>query len=75
MVAILTRQPGPVGTWERLLEGKTDADFVPYAPSGRYAKGQFVAHARFGKGVVVEATATNVQIQFRDAVKKLGHGL
>jgi hypothetical protein len=31
MLAVLTQQPGPCGTWEQLLEGKVDADFAPYA--------------------------------------------
>lgn len=75
MLAVFAKQPGPIGTWERLLEGKTDADFVPYSVSHRYERGQLVQHAKFGKGAVVEVTPTNAQIVFRDGPKKLGHGL
>jgi hypothetical protein len=65
----------PDKTWEQHLEGKSDADFVPYAMSARFTRGQLLSHPKFGKGVVVAVDATNVQILFQDGTKKLGHGV
>jgi hypothetical protein len=65
----------PEKSWEQHMEGKTDADFVPYAMSSRFTKGQLVTHGKFGKGIVIAVDATNVQILFQDGTKKLGHGV
>jgi hypothetical protein len=65
----------PELTWEQHMEGKNDGDFVPYAMSSRFTKGQLVTHTKFGKGVVVSVDATNVQILFQEGTKKLGHGV
>jgi hypothetical protein len=65
----------PEKTWEQHMEGKADDAFTPYAMSGRYAKGAFVSHPKFGKGIVVAVDTTNVQILFQDGTKKLGHGV
>jgi hypothetical protein len=64
----------PEKTWDEQVEGKGDEDFAPYNLGERYAKGQLVAHSKFGKGVVVDADATRVEILFQDGKKKLGHG-
>jgi hypothetical protein len=61
-------------TWTETMEGKGDDAFSPYALAERYAKGQLVTHAKFGKGIVVEADAHKVEILFEDGKKKLGHG-
>jgi hypothetical protein len=60
--------------WEKAVEGQADAAFAPYALTTRYAKGQLVSHAKFGRGVVVDAEASRVEILFQDGKKKLGHG-
>ena len=65
----------PDKTWEEHMEGKTDADFVNYAMSSRFTKGQLLTHPKFGRGIVVAVDATNVQIMFQDGTKKLGHGV
>lgn len=64
----------PEKTWEEQLEGKSDEGFLPYALSDRYAKGQLILHTKFGKGVVVDADASRVEILFQEGKKKLGHG-
>lgn len=64
----------PEKTWEEQMEGKPDDAFAPYAMSERYAKGQLVLHTKFGKGVVVDAEPTRVEILFQEGKKKLGHG-
>jgi hypothetical protein len=65
----------PEKNWEQHMEGKTDTDFLPYAMSNRYVLGAFVAHSKFGRGIVVSVDSTNVQILFQDGTKKLGHGV
>lgn len=64
----------PEKTWEELTEGKTDADFVPYVLSERFTKGQLIHHAKFGRGVIVDADTTRIEILFQEGKKKLGHG-
>ncbi len=64
----------PEKTWEELVEGKADGDFVPYLLSERFAKGQFIHHAKFGKGVIVDADTSRIEILFQEGKKKLGHG-
>ncbi|AKU96716.1 hypothetical protein AKJ09_03380 [Labilithrix luteola] len=64
----------PEKTWEEQVEGKGDDAFVAYALSTRFTKGQLVTHPKFGKGVVVDADASRVEILFQDGKKKLGHG-
>lgn len=61
-------------SWNEYVDGKADELFIPYALSERFAKGQLVLHNKFGKGVVVDADATRVEILFQDGKKKLGHG-
>ena len=65
----------PEKTWDEHMDGKKDADFHKYAMSDRYAKGAFVMHPKFGKGIVVAIDATNVQILFQEGINKLGHGV
>lgn len=64
----------PEKTWDEQVDGKPDDAFTPYALSERYAKGQLVLHTKFGKGVVVDADASRVEILFQEGKKKLGHG-
>ncbi|MBX3212239.1 MAG: hypothetical protein KF850_09415 [Labilithrix sp.] len=64
----------PERSWEELTDGKPDDAFAAYVLSERYAKGQLVQHAKFGKGVVTDADASRVEILFQEGKKKLGHG-
>jgi hypothetical protein len=64
----------PEKTWEEHVADKPDADFIPYVLSEKFAKGQFLLHTKFGKGVVVDADAARVEILFQEGKKKLGHG-
>ena len=68
------KPPEAEKTWEESTEGKADDQFVPYAMTERYAKGQLILHSKFGKGVVVDADAQKVEILFQEGKKKLGHG-
>jgi hypothetical protein len=64
----------PEKTWEEQVEGKADDAFVSYQLSERYTKGQLILHSKFGKGVVLDADASRVEILFQEGKKKLGHG-
>jgi hypothetical protein len=63
----------PVKTWGEQVTGKPEADFTPYAMTARFAKGAFIQHAKFGKGVVVEVEGPRVEVLFEEGTKKLGH--
>jgi len=64
----------PEKTWEEQVAEKPDDAFTPYNLADKYTTGQFLLHSKFGKGVVVEADATRVEILFQEGKKKLGHG-
>jgi hypothetical protein len=65
---------GPEPTWAD-VESKPDDAFLPFALSTRYAKGSLILHPKFGKGLVVEADATRIEVLFQDGKKKLGHAV
>ncbi|MBX3228375.1 MAG: hypothetical protein KIT84_06965 [Labilithrix sp.] len=64
----------PEKSWEEQVEGKEDESFVPYRLADKYTKGQLLLHTKFGKGVVVDADTSRVEILFQEGKKKLGHG-
>ncbi|MCL2723190.1 MAG: hypothetical protein FWD69_02025 [Polyangiaceae bacterium] len=68
-----TKPSAPEKSWEEQIEGKADSEFVPYALSTQFVKGQLVTHPKFGKGVVVSADSSKVEILFQEGKKKLGH--
>jgi hypothetical protein len=68
-----SKPKAPEKTWAEHVEGKTDADFSPYALGSTYVLGALVAHSKFGKGVVIEVEAQKVNVLFEDAPRKLGH--
>ncbi len=63
----------PEKTWAEHLEGKGDDAFVPYAMTSRFAKGQLLAHPKFGKGIVVGVEGQRIEVLFEEGPKKLGH--
>jgi hypothetical protein len=68
-----SKKKAPEKTWAEEIEGKTDADFTPYALSTRFAKGALIQHASFGKGVVRDVVGTRIEVLFEAGIKKLGH--
>ena len=65
----------PEKSWTDLVTGQAEEAFQPFSLKTRYAKGDFVAHPTFGKGVVLNASPTVIDVQFKDGKKKLGHGM
>lgn len=55
------------------MADKPDDAFQPYALSSHFGKGALVAHAKFGRGVVVAANRSTVEVLFAEGRKKLGH--
>lgn len=60
--------------WADAVGAKPDGAFVPYAATQAMPPGAFVSHAKFGKGLVVDAEPGKVTILFEDGTKKLVHG-
>ncbi len=69
-----SKPEGPEPVWAD-VESKPDASFVPFAMSSRYAKGDLILHAKFGKGLVLGAEPTRIEVLFQDGKKKLGHAV
>ena len=63
----------PEKSWEEQVANKADSEFIAYALTTRLEKGQLVTHPKFGKGIVLHADASKVEILFQDGKKKLGH--
>ena len=68
------KPPEPEPTWAE-VEGKPDESFVPFVLSSRYAKGDLIKHPKFGKGMVITAEPTRIEVLFQDGKKKLGHAV
>ncbi len=68
--------PPPTGlpNLDEVLADKADSDFVAYAPSRTFNRGDLVNHARFGKGYVVGTDTSRAEILFAEGLKKLAHG-
>jgi len=71
---VWAKPPEPEPEWSE-VEGKPDGSFVPFAMSSRYAKGDLILHPKFGKGLVVFAEPTRIEVLFQDGKKKLGHAV
>ena len=68
------KPPEPEPTWAE-VEGKPDESFIPFLLSSRYAKGDLIRHPKFGKGMVITAEPTRIEVLFQDGKKKLGHAV
>jgi hypothetical protein len=64
----------PEKNWERDVASHADEEFRAYAMTERFAKGELINHAKFGKGLVIEAEPQRVEVLFQEGPKKLGHG-
>jgi hypothetical protein len=62
----------PEPTWAD-IESKPAESFVPFQLSSRYAKGDLIAHPKFGKGLVLGVEGPRIEVLFQDGKKKLGH--
>jgi len=65
---------GPEPLWAD-VQAKPDESFTPFALSTRYAKGDLIMHPKFGKGLVLGAEPTRIEVLFQDGKKKLGHAV
>jgi hypothetical protein len=63
-------EPDP--SWAE-VEAKPDESFVTFALTSRYAKGDLLAHPKFGKGLVMGVEGARIEVLFKDGKKKLGH--
>ncbi len=68
------KPPEPEPAWSD-VQAKPDESFVPFALSSRYAKGDLILHPKFGKGLVLGAEPTRIEVLFHDGKKKLGHAV
>ncbi len=68
------KPPAPEPTWAD-VEAKPEESFVPFALSSHYAKGTFISHPKFGKGVVLDVEGPRIEVLFQDGKKKLGHAV
>lgn len=60
--------------WKDVVGDRPDDAFAPYQTAATFAPGSLVAHAKFGKGVVLEVDGNKASILFEDGIKKLLQG-
>ena len=60
--------------WKDVIEAQPEDAFQAYTPQASFALDGFVAHAKFGKGLVVGLEPGKVSILFEEGVKKLVRG-
>lgn len=65
---------GKAPKWKDAIGDRPDDAFVAYAPSKSFAAGDFVAHAKFGKGVVLTAENGKMFVLFEEGIKRLLQG-
>ena len=63
----------PEKTWEEWVKDQPDEAFVPHSLQGRFEKGMLLSHTKFGKGAVLSAGTTSVEVLFEEGTKKLAH--
>ncbi|MGH7293884.1 MAG: hypothetical protein ACRELB_03070 [Polyangiaceae bacterium] len=68
------KPPAPDPEWSE-VESKPEESFVPFALSTRFAKGDLILHAKFGKGMVLGVEGSRIEVLFQDGKKKLGHAV
>lgn len=61
--------------WAEITGSRPDSAFVAYTPAQSYARNDFIAHAKFGRGVVVAVDGSRIEVLFQEGMKKLGHGV
>ena len=64
---------GPEKTWEEAVAGQPDGVFIPYSLQAAFSTGALILHPTFGKGVVIGAEPSRIEVLFSDGKKKLGH--
>ena len=67
------RTTEPEKSWSDHVEGQPDGAFVAYAMSGHFKAGVLIAHATFGRGVVVGAADRRIDVLFEAGKKTLTH--
>ena len=68
-----TRQAEPEKSWAEHMAGQPDQAFLAYAPTAHYEKGALIAHATFGRGVVLSVLGRRIYVLFEAGKKTLGH--
>jgi len=62
-------------SWAEAVQGKSDADFTPYAVKTTYTVGALIKHPKFGNGVVVAVEPQKIDVLFESGERKLANAL
>ena len=67
------KEPERQWVWADDVASQPDESFAPYALTVTFAKGAFVLHSKFGKGVVTLVEGPNIDVLFEEGPKRLRH--
>ncbi len=60
-------------SWATDVAGQTDSVFEPYSLKSKFKEGSFIAHPKFGRGIVTHVEESRIDVLFEEGSKKLGH--
>jgi hypothetical protein len=71
----LNKKPEPEEekTWEEYMANQPLEAFVPYSLNAAFTKGQLIAHAKFGNGIVLAVEGARIDSLFSEGKKRLTH--
>lgn len=67
--------PAALPKWADSVALQADEAFVPYTIARSFNRGDYVLHAKFGKGQVIGTDASKVDVLFEEGTKRLAHGV
>ena len=69
-----SKRAAPEKSWDDLVGGQPDTAFQTYSLKLKYGAGDLIVHSKFGKGAVLSADDTSIEVLVADGKKKLAHG-
>lgn len=67
--------PAELPKWADSVALQPDDAFTPYNIGRLFQRGEYVMHAKFGKGWVIGVDVGKVDVLFEEGTKKLAHGV
>lgn len=67
--------PSELPSWADSVALRDDSVFTGYNIGRTFARGEHIAHTKFGKGVVISVGTGKVDVLFEEGVKTLAHGV
>jgi|GEM_PF-706685 len=57
--------------WMEVVQPEPPEKFLPYSINSTFAKGDFITHKVFGRGMVIAVEGNKIEVLFESGIKKL----